>query len=98
MFEPTSRYFTLEAAPWTLPDGREVRYVCRRLIPPPPGEMDGIFAEHAVTEAERPDHIAARYLGDPELFWRLCDANNAMRPEELTGEIGRRIRVALIPF
>ena len=28
----------------------------------------------------------AQYLGDPEQFWRICDANGAMRPEELTEE------------
>ena len=41
------------------------------------------------------DQITAKYLGDPTQFWRLADANVAMRPEELTDEIGRRIAVAL---
>jgi len=44
-------------------------------------------------EKDRLDNIAAHYLGDPEQFWRLADANNAMRPEELTEEVGRRLRV-----
>ncbi|MGH7229842.1 MAG: LysM domain-containing protein, partial [Nitrospiraceae bacterium] len=35
------------------------------------------------------------YVGDPEQFWRLCDANAAMRPEELTGIIGRVLRITL---
>ena len=38
---------------------------------------------------------SARYLGDPELFWRLCDANVAMRPAELTETIGRRLHITL---
>ena len=28
-------------------------------------------------QGERLDNVAAQYLGDPTLFWRLCDANNA---------------------
>ncbi|MFZ1707308.1 MAG: LysM domain-containing protein, partial [Anaerolineae bacterium] len=51
--------------------------------------------EHTVAEGERPDLIAAAYLGDPEQFWRLCDANGVMRPEELTEEVGRRLRITL---
>lgn len=95
MFEPTSRYFDLETATLALPDGRQVRYVRRRFLPPAtPG---AIFAEHTVVESERLDHIAARYLGDAELYWQLCDINNAMRPDELTAEIGRKLYVTLLP-
>ena len=36
----------------------------------------------------------ARYLGDPEQFWRLCDANAALRPDELM-EVGRWLRITL---
>ena len=35
-------------------------------------------------QVDRLDVMAAQYLGDPELFWRICDANGAMRPEEFT--------------
>jgi hypothetical protein len=95
MFEPTSRYADLETATLVLPDGSEVRYVRRRVLPA--AEPGVAFAEHTVTQGERLDHIAARYLGDPELFWQLCDVNNALRPDELTTEIGRVLRVALLP-
>lgn len=44
---------------------------------------------------DRLDNLAAQYLGDPELFWRLCDANSALHPEELTERVGRRLRVTL---
>ncbi|HZT57821.1 MAG TPA: LysM domain-containing protein, partial [Pyrinomonadaceae bacterium] len=50
--------------------------------------------EHTVTQGERLDQIAAQYLGDPEQFWRICDANGALRPEELL-ETGRRVRLTL---
>jgi hypothetical protein len=94
MFEPGSRYFDLETTSLILPGGREVRYVRRRFLPL--ATAGAAFTEHSVAEGERLDHITARYLGDPELFWRLCDINTAMQPDELTAEIGRRLRVALL--
>lgn len=93
MFEHTSRYFSIEQAIYTTPDGREIAYVRRRFLPDAASETT--IVEHVVAQDERLDHITARYLTDPEQFWRVCDANNAMKPEELTEEIGRRLR---IPF
>jgi hypothetical protein len=93
MFEPTSRYFLLETATFTSRDGRDVVYKRRRFLPL---VKEGVvLAEHTVTQGERLDNITARYLGDPELFWQLCDINNAMHPEDLTAEIGRKLRVSL---
>jgi hypothetical protein len=60
----------------------------------PPTERFALLQEHVVTQGERLDNITARYLGDPEQFWRLCDANAAMQPEELE-EISRRLRITL---
>jgi hypothetical protein len=51
--------------------------------------------EHTVQAGERPDHIAAQFLGDVTLFWRFADANNVMRAEELTEVVGRKIRITL---
>ncbi len=48
-----------------------------------------------MTQGERLDNIAATFLGDPELFWRLADANRAMQPEELVQTVGRRLRITL---
>ncbi|MEA3207800.1 MAG: hypothetical protein QOE70_857 [Chthoniobacter sp.] len=92
-FPPSSRYHETPVATLTLPDGREVAYLRRRLVPPP--EHFALLQEHAVSEGERLDHIAARYLGDPEQFWRICDGNGAMRPNELLEPVGRRIRITL---
>ena len=44
--------------------------------------------EHTVTQGERLDNITFQYLGDPEQFWRVCDANGAVRPDELTETTG----------
>jgi len=93
MFGPSSRYFGLETVKRTLPNGDEVIFVRRRLVPPP--ERFALLHDHTVKHGERLDHIAFERLGDAELFWRLCDANRAMRPEELTENAGRRLRITL---
>jgi len=92
-FAPTSRYYGLATARWTRADGLEVTYVTRRFVPAP--EKFATLREHAVSEGDRLDNLAARYLGDPEQFWRLCDANGAMRPDELIETVGSRLRITL---
>lgn len=94
MFPVTSRYSNIETGKYEVADGQEIVYLRRRFVPVAARD-NPLMVEHAVTQGERLDNITARYLGDPEQFWRLCDANNAMRPEELTGEIGRRLRIPL---
>lgn len=54
-----------------------------------------VLQEHTVTAGDRLDNITAQYLGDPEQFHVLCDANNAMRPLELTETVGRKLRITL---
>jgi len=71
-------------------------YVRRRFLPDPASTVG--LAEHTVTQGERLDQITARYLTDPEQFWRVCDANNAMNPKELTSEIGRKLLIPLPQF
>lgn len=93
MFPPTSRYYDIETATFVAADGREFIYLRRRFLPD--ARTMTVLTEHAVTEGDRLDNITAHYLGDPEQFWRLCDANDAMRPEELTAEVGRRLSISL---
>jgi hypothetical protein len=96
MFEQypiTSRYYQVETATLETPDGKTVVYLRRRFVPDP-GRFS-LLQEHTVTEGERLDNITAQYLGDPEQFWRVADANNAMRPEDLTAEPGRALRITL---
>jgi hypothetical protein len=96
MFEPTSRYYSLETVKITVTDGdgqpRVIAYKPRRFLPPVGGT--DTLVEHTVREGDRLDNVTARYLNDPTQFWRVCDANNVLRPDELE-EIGRLIRIAL---
>ena len=91
MFEHTSRYYELETARYTTSDDRVIAYKRRRFLPE--GDEMPLLIEVTVTQADRLDLIAARTLGDPEQFWRVCDANNAMNPLDLTVEPGRTVRV-----
>ena len=93
LFPPTSRYHNIETGSLLHADGTEVIYLKRRFVPSP--ERFTELQEHVVTQGERLDNITARYLGDPLQFWRICDANNAMNPPELTAKVGRRLRITL---
>jgi hypothetical protein len=93
LFPPTSRYYGIDTATLETADGKIIIYLKRRFVPPP--EQFALLQEHVVTQGERLDNITARYLGDPEQFWRICDANAAMRPDELTETVGRRLRITL---
>ena len=93
LFPPTSRYYGIETATLEADDGRTIIFIRRRFVPGP--EKFALLQEHEVTEDERLDNITAQYLGDPEQFWRLCDANTAMQPDELIETIGRRLRITL---
>jgi hypothetical protein len=99
MFEPSSRYYNLETSNLqvTEADGtvRTVTYKRRRFIPSNDGQTE--LLEHRVSQGERLDHLAHRYMGDPLQFWRVCDANRVFWPEELE-EIGRAVRIALPRF
>lgn len=92
-FPPSSRYHGIATAQTTAPGGTVIRFVRRRFIPPP--DHFSTLSEHRVVEGDRVDNLAARYLGDPEQYWRLCDANGAMDPAELTARPGERIRITL---
>jgi hypothetical protein len=92
LYPRTSRYHDVETTTLEL-HGRTIVYLRRRFVPPP--ERFALLREHVVAEGERPDTLAARYLGDPEQAWRLCDANAVMRPAELTELVGRIVRITL---
>jgi nucleoid-associated protein YgaU len=91
-FAPTSRYYGIDTATWQPASGNPIRYLRRRFVPP--AEGFALLQEHTVTQGERLDHIAHYYLGDPERFWQICDANNGSDPAELE-ETGRKLRITL---
>lgn len=92
-FPPTSRYHGVPTRQLTRSEGTIVVYLTRRIIPAE--DRFTTVSEYVVAQGERLDQIAAKTIGDPEQFWRLCDANGAMRPDELVETVGARIRITL---
>ncbi|HXM45795.1 MAG TPA: hypothetical protein VN924_31455 [Bryobacteraceae bacterium] len=81
MFDPTSRHYRIADATYVDPEGKRIAYKRRRL--PPLGNTFHVQAVVAVQPADRLDLIAARTLGDPQQFWRIADANDALNPFDL---------------
>jgi hypothetical protein len=100
VFTSESRYASVETATLTRPDAdglpRVISYKRRRFVPPAAGTAT--LVEHRFAHGERLDTITARYFGDPTQFWQICDANEVLRPSELTDEVGRSIRIAMPSF
>ena len=93
LFPPTSRYHAINSATFVAPDGRTIAYLQRRFVPPP--ENFALILQHTVVQGDRLDNLASQYLGDPIQFWRICDANATMNPNDLTDKIGGKIRITL---
>ena len=97
-FPPTSRYAQVGISTYA-PDpgpGEEpvpVAFLRRRLVPKP--ERFALLYEYPCVEKDRRDLVAAAHLGDPELWWRLADANGVVDPATMTEPVGRRLRITL---
>ena len=88
MFFRGSRYEAVPEAEIVTPAGRTVRYKRVRFIP----ETRGILP-YTVAQGDRLDLIAYRAFHDPEQFWRICDAELAMRPDDLLATPGRLLLI-----
>jgi hypothetical protein len=88
MFFKGSRYEKIKDAEITDATGRIIKYKRIRFIPVTPA-----VRRHTVMQSERPDLIAQQYFRDPELFWRICDANLEMLPDNLVSRAGHQILI-----
>jgi hypothetical protein len=93
LFPPNSRYSGIDTATRKTVDGKTIVYLRRRFVPPP--ERFALLQEYTVVQGDRLDNLAAKFIGDPELFWQICDANAAMQPEQLPEIVGRTLRITL---
>ncbi|SPE40624.1 conserved hypothetical protein [Candidatus Sulfopaludibacter sp. SbA3] len=93
LFAANSRYLGLDTATLTNADGTTVPYIKRRFLPQP-GQLAQVQT-YTVVQGDRLDVIAGRYFGDADLFWRICDANGAMRPSDLTCTPGQVLRICM---
>ncbi|CAG0981087.1 hypothetical protein RHDC1_01835 [Rhodocyclaceae bacterium] len=92
-FPPNSRYYGVAVKTLEQKNQEPIAYLKRRFVPPP--ENFSVMQQHTVVQGDRIDNLAAQYLGDPELYWRLCDANRAIRPDELTETAGAVVNITL---
>jgi hypothetical protein len=87
----SSRYYGAPVETLLQPDDVPVAYLSRRILPQP--EIYTSLQDYVVVEGDRLDNLAARFLGDPLLFWMICDANGATDPDELLAQVGRTIKI-----
>ena len=80
LFPANSRYNAVDTETLAAAGGQTIVYLRRRFVPLP--SQLSIIQQHTVLQGERLDNLASQFLGDPALYWRLCDANAAMRPEQ----------------
>ena len=92
MIDAASRYAQTATALYQDENGRTIVYLRRRFLPQ--GLSQPVLAQVVVADGDRLDLIAARTLGAAEQAWRVCDANNAMNPFDLTDTPGQTLRIA----
>jgi hypothetical protein len=92
-FPPNSRYHNVPLRKKTAPDGTDVTFVGRRIIP----AMDRYRAldRYRTATDSRIDNVAAEVFGDPEQYWRICDANGEAEPATATTPAGRLLVIPM---
>jgi nucleoid-associated protein YgaU len=88
---PSSRYYGAAVEQFELANGTPVMYLARRILPQ--ASTYASTQTYAIRDGDRLDNLAAKFLGDPLLFWMICDANGATDPDELTAQPGRQIAI-----
>lgn len=91
-FPATSRYYGIDTLT-SAQNGRQITYLKRRFLPSP--DLFSVLQLHTVTDGERLDNIAANFMNDPTLFWRIADPNAAMNPFTLTAQPGTVLEITL---
>lgn len=94
-FPTDSRYYGFSTLTYTSPDGVTVSYLARRYVPQPGAQNFATVAQHTVVHGDRLDLLAAKYLGDPLLYWLMCDANGATAPDELVRTPGSVVNITM---
>ena len=92
-FPANSRYHQVETQVHITNEQEEILYLKRRFIPQ--ASSLTTLQQHVVKRGERLDNITFEHLNDPELFWQVCDANEAMHPLEITEQADRQIRITM---
>jgi hypothetical protein len=94
-FPTDSRYYGSSTLTYTTPNGQTISYLARRFVPQPGAASYATVATHVVKSGDRLDLLAAKYLGDPLMFWLICDANGAIAPEKLVATPGTIVNITM---
>ena len=92
-FPTDSRYYGSTVLQYAAPNGQTVPYLARRIVPQPGPPNYATTATHVVRQGDRLDLIAAKYFGDPLMAWLICDANGAIRPDDLVATPGATLSI-----
>jgi hypothetical protein len=90
MFTSTSRYANIADAIYQDPGGRQFAYKVLRL-----NSVAPTILVHTVVQQDRLDLLANTYYADAQQFWRICDGNLAMRPDDLLVP-GSQLQIPLV--
>ncbi len=88
---PSSRYYGAQIKSYTLPNGTPVNYLARRIVPR--ASTYTSVQNYVIVDGDRLDNLANKFLGNPILYWMVCDANTVTDPDELTAQVGTTIVV-----
>lgn len=94
-FPPDSRYYGSATLQFASPNGQAITYLARRIVPQPGAPNFATIATHTVKQGDRLDLLASNYIGDPLMFWLICDANGAIRPDTLVETPGATLNITL---
>jgi len=94
-FPTDSRYYGYSTLSYTASNGQSFTYLARRFVPQPGAPNFSIVATHTIKQGDRLDLLAAKYLGDPLLFWLLCDANGVIQPDKLVKTPGAILNITM---
>jgi hypothetical protein len=92
-FPTDSRYYGSAVLQYTAPNGQTIPYLAPRVVPQPGARSFATINRYTLRQGDRLDLIAAKYLGDPLMAWLICDANGAMRPQDLVAKPGRVLNI-----
>jgi len=94
-FPTNSRYYGSRTLTYVMPCGQVVAYLERRFVPQPGSPNFSTIARHTVRQGDRLDLLAAKYLGDPLVYWLICDANGAIEPDKLVETPGTVLNITM---
>ena len=91
VFLESSRYFGLKTVNVTIADGRIVKAVVLRRLPPTEGKP------YTVKGNDQLDVIANRLYGESTKFWHIADANTELKSNDLMQSFDNRSKTIKVP-